>query len=118
MVLVYPLISFCEWTHEGSCENFLGANAPFPLRQRFSADLHVDENTPPSILFHANFDNAVPVQNSLRFVDACVRHGVKAEIFVFPRDYHGIGPDETDPAIAVWMVVLETWLKRFQLRLL
>jgi len=114
LVLVYPVISFCDWAHEGSCENLLGANAPIQLRQRLSADLHVDEKTPPTILFHANFDNAVPVQNSLRFVDACVRHGVPAELLVFPRDYHGIGPNEPEPAIAVWTVVLENWLKRFQ----
>lgn len=114
MVLVYPVISFCEWTHEGSCSNFLGADASFDLRQRFSADLHVDEKTPPSVLFHANFDQAVPVQNSLRFVEACVRHGVKAELLVYPRDFHGIGPDESEPSIALWTVVLENWLKRFQ----
>jgi len=114
MVLVYPVISFCEWAHAGSWEKFLGADAPLELRQRFSADLQVDEKTPPSLLFHGNFDNIVPVQNSLRFVDACVRHGVKAELLVFPRDYHGIGPDEPDPAVAVWTVVLENWLKQFQ----
>lgn len=114
MVLVYPVISFCEWGDEGTCENLLGARAPFHLRQRFSADLHVDEKTPPSILFHGNYDNIVPVQNSLHFVDACIKHGVKAELLVFPRDFHGIGPDEPDPAVAVWTVVLEHWLKRLQ----
>ena len=58
MVLVYPVISFCEWTHEGSWKNLLGANASVDLRERLSADLHVDEKTPPSILFHGNFDDA------------------------------------------------------------
>jgi hypothetical protein len=38
---------------------------------------------------------------------------VKAELLVFPREDHGLSPAETDPGVAVWTVVLENWLRKY-----
>ncbi|KAA9332161.1 alpha/beta hydrolase [Hymenobacter busanensis] len=92
LVLIYPVISFTDsLAHGGSRTALLGA-APAPDQVRlYSNEQQVSAQTPPAFLVHAADDKTVPVGNSLRFYEACVRRGVPAEMHLYPKGGHGFG---------------------------
>jgi len=110
LVLLYPVISFSDsLKHTGSHDKLLGAT-PSPDQVRlYSNELQVSAQTPPTFLVHAEDDKTVPVQNSLVFYDALRRHGVPAEMHLYPKGGHGFGlnnPTTKDQ----WMDRLQNWL--------
>lgn len=110
LVLLYPVISFTDGlTHLGSRTSLIGEN-PTPERiGQHSAELQVTGRTPPVFLVHAQDDAAVPVQNSLRFYEACLRHHVPAEMHLYPQGGHGFGMHNPSTKDA-WMDRLRNWL--------
>lgn len=113
-VLGYPVVSMVSHTHEGSVAALLGPDAAPERRQALSAELAVDDATPPTFLWHTADDGAVPVENSLSQAAALSRHGVPFELHVFPRGRHGLGlavnePDGRHPA-ADWARLCRNWL--------
>ncbi|TXK21633.1 prolyl oligopeptidase family serine peptidase, partial [Pontibacter qinzhouensis] len=54
-----------------------------------SNELQVTATTPPAFLIHPGDDTKVPVQNSLRFYEALLRHQVPAELHIYPTGEHG-----------------------------
>ncbi|MGL4511832.1 MAG: alpha/beta hydrolase [Lacipirellulaceae bacterium] len=91
-VLVYPVITLVgEAAHGGSAANLLGPSADRTTLESLSADRRVTKEAPPIALFHAADDNGVPVENSLLFYDACRKHGVPAELHLYPKGGHGFG---------------------------
>ncbi len=109
-ILIYPVISFDSTiTHKGSRNNLVGANAVPEKIALFSNELQVNGNTAPSFLVHAGDDAAVPVENSIRFYQACIKNKVPAEMHLYPRGGHGFGmynKTTTDN----WMERLANWL--------
>jgi acetyl esterase/lipase len=109
-ILVYPVISFDSMiTHKGSRNNLVGANASIEKINFFSNELQVAANTPPVFLVHAGDDGAVPVENSIRFYQACIKNKVPAEMHLYPKGGHGFGlinKTTTDN----WMERLHNWL--------
>ena len=92
LVLLYPVISFADsLAHPGSRTNLLGENPTPADLTRFSAERGVTAQTPPTFLVHAQDDKTVPVQNSLVFYQACLRHGVPVELHLYPKGGHGFG---------------------------
>lgn len=110
-ILIYPVISFTdEITHRGSREHLLGpAPADYEI-QRWSNEKRVTPATPPTFLVHAADDRAVPVQNSLRFYEACVEQGVPVEMHLYPSGGHGFGMYNTTTPDD-WTARLTNWLK-------
>jgi pectinesterase len=109
-VLIYPVISFDSTiTHKGSRNNLIGANASKEKTDFFSNDLQVTANTPPSFLVHAGDDAAVPVENSLRYYQACIKNKVPVELHLYPKGGHGFGMNNktTDDN---WIERLRNWL--------
>lgn len=90
-ILIYPVISFGEFAHQGSVEALLGKDGTEGQKDYFSAEKHVTKNTPPTFLVHANDDPGVPVQNSLLFNEALVKNKVKAEMHLYQSGGHGFG---------------------------
>lgn len=91
-VLVYPVISMKpEITHKGSSDNLLGQNPSAELIDKFSNELHVKKNTPPSFIVHAQDDKSVPVQNSLDYFYALKKNDVPAELHIYTVGGHGFG---------------------------
>lgn len=89
--LVYPVISMGAFAHGGSRDELLGpASTPEQLRA-LSADQQVTAETPPTILFHAQDDTAVPVDNSLLMHAALRRASVLTELHLFAEGGHGFG---------------------------
>jgi dipeptidyl aminopeptidase/acylaminoacyl peptidase len=108
--LIYPVISFDSTiTHKGSRNNLVGATASPEKIKLYSNELQVTAKTPPSFLVHAADDGTVPVENSIRYYQACVKYKVPVEMHLYPKGGHGFGmfnKTTTDN----WMERLKNWV--------
>lgn len=129
-VLIYPVISFIDsLVHQGSRTNLI-SRPPTPAQvkiyagqpdidkaifidanqlYRFSNELQVSAQTPPTFLVHAQDDKTVKVQNSLRFYEACLHHRVPVEMHLYPQGGHGFGMHNKTTKDE-WMERLRNWL--------
>lgn len=111
-ILVYPVISFRDAaTHGGSRKNLIGDPANPELVQRFSNELQVTSDTPPTFLVHAQDDKAVPLENSLLYYQALHAHGVKASLHIYPTGGHGFAFGLDKGAVSGWRETLLDWMK-------
>jgi len=111
MVLVYPVITMREKTHAGSKKQLLGDNPSPELVALLSNEEHVTKETPPTFIVHTFTDTAVPVENSLMFVEALRRAGVSFEFHLYERGAHGFGLGTKDPILATWPARCADWLR-------
>lgn len=112
-VLVYPVITLHEqWGHRGSSDNLLGAGATREQRARYSTDLRVTDDTPPTFLVAAQDDDAVPAQNSIAFYQAMIAHKVPGELHLWEKGGHGFGmlPGRA-PVAQEWLPRLADWMR-------
>lgn len=109
-ILAYPVISMdSAITHKGSRLNLLGKNPSEAQLALYSNELQVTTKTPPTFIVHASDDGGVPVENSIRFYQACVKNKVPVEMHLYPKGGHGFGlynKTTTD----VWTDRLQHWL--------
>jgi acetyl esterase/lipase len=111
-VLVYPVISFTTpYTHGGSKNNFLGPNPEPGLAERFSNELAVTPQTPPTFLIHASGDTGVPAENSVLFYLALRKAKVPAEMHIYEKGGHGFGLAPKDPVLSTWPERCAAWMK-------
>jgi acetyl esterase/lipase len=111
-ILCYPVITLKPpYAHMGSRYNLLGKDADEKLVESLCNDEQVTAKTPPTFLFHTADDNAVPVENSLRFFEALHKAKVSAELHVYEHGRHGVGLAPNDPVLSSWPSLLETWMK-------
>ena len=119
-ILGYPVITSGPYAHRDSFENLLGPNHSEAQLERLSLENTVNENTPPTFIWHTQSDEAVPVENSLFFVSALQEVGIPTEFHMFPKGPHGmsladattaIKPDQIDPHVAVWMDLAVRYVK-------
>lgn len=107
-ILLYPVVSFTESAHAGSVRNLAGDNEG--LKDYFSNDKHVNEETPPVFMVHAKDDRSVPVKNSILFSEALVKAKVKSELHIYEAGGHGFGMKNTTTSDD-WFKKLENWMK-------
>jgi acetyl esterase/lipase len=107
-ILMYPVISFTESAHAGSAKNLVGNDEA--LKVYFSNDKHVNAETPPTFMVHANDDRTVPVQNSILFNQALVNANVKGELHIYQAGGHGFGL-KNKTTKEEWFSSLENWMK-------
>lgn len=109
-ILLYPVISFdSTFAHMGSRKNLIGARPSADKITFFSNELQVTANTPPVFLVHASDDTGVPVENSVRFYQACIKNKVPAEMHLYPHGGHGFGLNNKTTTDN-WMERLKNWL--------
>ncbi|SMO52227.1 alpha/beta hydrolase [Solitalea koreensis] len=110
VILVYPVISFDSTiTHMASRNRLVGTRATAERINYFSNELQVSEKTPPLFLVHAGDDTVVPVENSIRFYQACIKNKVPAEMHLYPRGGHGFAlKDKTSGND--WLERLKNWI--------
>jgi len=109
-MLIYPVITFGPYAHNGSRENLLGKNPSQELIDLYSNEKQVTADTPPCFLIHAEDDGTVPVQNALLFYDALLKNKVKGEMHLFEEGGHGFGmnnPKNKDK----WFDWAANWMK-------
>ncbi|KAF5026362.1 hypothetical protein F66182_1570 [Fusarium sp. NRRL 66182] len=110
-ILAYPVITLeGEYTHVGSRNNLIGANASVEEQRKLSAQNLVSGTTPPTFLFHTSNDGAVPVQNTYLYANAMAEHDRLAQVLVLPDGGHGLGLALTDP-VRSWTPELTRFLK-------
>jgi len=114
VILGYPVISFDEFTHKGSVGNFLGSQSTPELIRQFSNQKQVTASTPPAFLFHTANDQAVPVENSLLFAEACAKNKVPFALHIYPNGPHGVGTALKNPELSGWTEVMLKWLSEWQ----
>jgi acetyl esterase/lipase len=111
MILVYPVISFSTVAaHSGSRRNLIGEDPPEELVNRYSNELQVTAETPPTFLVHAADDGAVPVQNSLLFYNALLANNVPSELHVYPHGGHGFSFAFDKGRVQDWTHLCARWM--------
>ena len=109
-ILIYPVISFdTTFGHRGSRTRLIGDHPSPDKVYFFSNELQVGANTPPVFLVHTGDDKTVPVENSIRFYQACIKNKVPAEMHLYPKGGHGFGMNNTTTTDN-WMDRLKNWL--------
>ena len=112
MILLSPVITLADpYAHKGSRENLLGKEAGKELIDKFSTNLHVTDQTPPTLLIHANDDKSVPSLNSIFFYTSLREKGVNASLHIFPHGGHAINLTKSTGTTALWMSIVDGWLK-------
>jgi acetyl esterase/lipase len=89
---IYPVVSMDPTiAHPGSRQLLLGA-APTPEREAlYSPDRQVPADAPPHFLLHAEDDDVVPAENTLRLRAALKAKGIAVETHLFANGGHGFG---------------------------
>ncbi len=108
-ILIYPVVSFGAFAHQGSAINLIGKEGTAAQREYFSNEKHVTANTPPTFLVHANDDGGVPVENSILFNQALVKNKVKAEMHLYQGGGHGFGLNNKTTKDD-WFERLKNWM--------
>ncbi|HWA94290.1 MAG TPA: alpha/beta hydrolase [Terracidiphilus sp.] len=113
LVLGYPWIGAIssDTSHLSYCKLFNVMDRCEELRKKYSPDLYVTKDTPPTFWYHTFNDQTVPVEQGLRFYEALVKAGVPAEAHIFANGPHGTGMGSGDMALDQWPAMLETWLR-------
>ena len=113
LVLGYPWIGAIssDTSHLTYCKLFSVMDKCEELRLAYSPDLFVSKDTPPTFWYHTFNDQAVPVEQGLRFYEALVKAGVPSEAHIFPNGPHGVGLGKGDAVLDQWPNLLENWLR-------
>ena len=91
-ILCYAVISMEDGvTHGGSKTNLLGKEPDAKLVELLSNEKQVTKETPPCFVWTTGEDNAVPPENSFRFVQALRAAKVAFDFHVYQKGPHGIG---------------------------
>ena len=114
MILVYPVITMGEKTHQGSRNNLLGKNPEAKLVELFSNEKQVTPKTPPAFLAHAKDDRAVVPDNSKAFHDALQAHKVQSKYLELPSGSHGLNGYK-GPMWDAWQEQSLAWLAELKL---
>ena len=113
-ILIYPVITMGDKTHQGSKRNLLGA-APTPeLVELFSNEKQITEKTPPTFLAHAKDDGAVVPENSQMFYAALQAHKVPGKYLELPSGGHGLNGYQ-GPMWDAWQEQSLAWLGELKL---
>ncbi len=89
-ILVYPVITMGEKSHQGSKQNLLGKEPTSDLVERYSNEKQVTARTPPTFLAHAQDDADVVPANSRMFYDAMRARQVPCEFLELASGGHGL----------------------------
>jgi len=114
--LAYPVASLMPGVvHTGSRDNLLGIGASAAEVAKHSPAEHVRADTPPTFVFHAMDDDAVPVGASLDWIAACRRARVPVEAHLFEKGGHGFGLHAPiDSPTAHWPELFAAWMRQRQ----
>jgi acetyl esterase/lipase len=111
-ILFYPVITMNdEFTHKGSRKNLLGENPNENLVAKYSNELQVSEQTPPTLLFLSDDDKMVPPRNSVEFYLSLKKHHVKSAMYILPVGSHGFGMKPTFQYHELILNLIKMWLK-------
>ena len=112
MLLLYPVITFSEeFGHMGSRTNLIGQGNNWELVKKYSNELQVTAQTPPTFFILADDDNAVPPRNSIEFYMALKKYNIPAEMHIFSKGGHGFGMNKISQPVDQWPNLFAQWMK-------
>jgi acetyl esterase/lipase len=115
--LVYPVVTMMKpWTHAMSRALLLGDMPSDAEVERRSPELHVDDATPPVFIVHAMDDMAVPVENSLRMMNAMRAANHPVEAHLLQEGGHAFGTGRPRTPSASWPDLFHAWLMQLMSR--
>lgn len=89
---IYPVVSMDRAiAHAGSRALLLGPRPTATLEAAHSPDRNVPADAPPCFLLHAEDDDVVPVENTLRLRAALRSRGIPVQTHLFANGGHGFG---------------------------
>ena len=88
-ILGYQVISSGPKAHRDSFTSLLGEHYD-ELVDAMSLENQVNEDVPPTFLWHTETDDLVPVENSILFFNALHEHHIPVEMHIYPIGGHGI----------------------------
>ncbi len=114
-VLCYPVITMGKYCNKPSMLNLTDENKE--RVEYFSLEEQVSKDTVPCFIWHTAEDEAVPVENSLMFVQALTEHNISYEYHVYQKGRHGLsaGHRETgweEKGVQSWLSLCIDWLYR------
>lgn len=111
-VLLYPVITMKEGqTHQGSRKSLLGDNPSEEMKNHFSNEMQVTEDTPPAFIALSSDDKGVLPINSLSYYESLIQHNVPVALFSYPIGGHGWGFRDSFVYKREWTQELEKWLR-------
>lgn len=117
-IICYGVISMEDGvTHGGSKKNLLGDKPDPALVELLSNDKQVTKETPPCFVWSTGEDNAVPPENSFRFVNALRANKIPYDFHIYQKGPHGIGLSKGRGGVAAddvhpWGKDLSFWLRQ------
>ncbi len=112
-LLIYGVLSMRSgMTHGGSRRALLGEHPDSAQVDLFSAEMQVDERTPPAFLVHAVSDPVVPFLNSVAYLEALRRCSVPAELHLYEDGGHGFGLGRDGGTESGWPDACRRWMKQ------
>ncbi len=122
LILGYPVITSGEFAHNGSFKNLL-ADEYEAKKSELSLEYLVGAQVPKSFIWHTYEDKAVPVQNSMLFVNELIKNQIPVEFHMFEKGSHGLAlanrltrsprGSGMEPSAAVWIQLVHTWIENF-----
>ena len=110
---LYPVVSMAPAiAHMGSREKLLGTSPSAAAESAYSPDRNVPADAPPHFLLHAEDDDVVPVENSLRLHAALRARKIPVEMHLFANGGHGFGLRKAvGKPVEVWPELWRTWAR-------
>lgn len=109
VILVYPVVTMGEKTHQGSRSNLLGKDPSPKLVELFSNEKQVTARTPPMFLTHAVDDKPVPPENSKMLYEALQVQKIPSRYLELPSGGHGLNGYK-GPMWDAWQEKSMAWL--------
>lgn len=114
-ILFYPVITMDKsYTHMGSHNNLLGADASDELEKEYSNEKQVTEETPRAFIVYSDDDRSVPPANGVNYYLALNKKKVPASLHIYPSGGHGWGSRESFLYHKLMLDALSSWLQTWE----
>lgn len=110
---IYPVISMDPAiAHSGSRLLLLGKAPTAETEALYSPDRQVPADAPPHFLLHAEDDDVVPVENTLRLRAGLKARGIPLEMHLFANGGHGFGLRKAvGKPVEAWPELWRAWAR-------
>lgn len=110
---IYPVISMDPAiAHSGSRLLLLGKAPTAETEALYSPDRQVPADAPPHFLLHAEDDDVVPVENTLRLRAGLKARGIPLEMHLFANGGHGFGLRKAvGKPVQAWPELWRAWAR-------
>ncbi len=113
-ILIYPVITMGEKTHQGSRRNLLGSQPTPEAIDNFSNEKQVTDKTPPMFLAHALDDKVVVPANSQMLYEALQARKIPSRYLELASGGHGLN-GYRGPMWDAWQTQSLDWLRELKL---